>query len=85
MLWEEEVPHGIRKDFFLFVYSEGWDVGREEEKRCFLLCCLKVDCSPRRIFGWVRIVAVLLEEISSFLSLHHFAMHICLAIDASIM
>jgi hypothetical protein len=66
MLWEEEVPHEIRKDFFLSVYSEGWDVGRDEEKRCYLLCCLKVDCSPGRILGWVNIVAVFLEEISSF-------------------
>jgi hypothetical protein len=83
MLQAEEVPHEIRKDFFS-VYWEGWDVGREEEKRCCLLF-LNVVCSPGRILGWVSIVAVLLEEISSFLSLHHFAMHFCLAIDASFM
>lgn len=78
-----EVPHESRKDFLQYVYEEGWDVGREEENGYRVVLCSKVFYSPKRILGWVWFSAVVLEEFSYVLSLHHFAMHFCQAINAS--
>jgi hypothetical protein len=57
----------LGRTFLFSVYSEGWDVGRDEEKRCCWIFCLKSVRSPGRILGWVSIAAVLLEEFSYFL------------------
>jgi len=46
------------------LFEEGWGVGREEEERCCLLRCIKVVCSPRRIFEYGVCAAVVFEEIS---------------------
>lgn len=78
-----EVPQPIRKDFLYPLDRYKWDVGREEEKVCCWLCCLKVEPSPRRFFEWER-AAVVFEEFSFFLSLHHFALHFCQAITETI-
>jgi hypothetical protein len=54
----------LGRTFLFSVVSEGWDVGRDEEKRCCWIFCLKIVRSPRRILGWASIAAVVIEEFS---------------------
>jgi hypothetical protein len=39
----------VGRIFSYWVFEEGWDVGRDEEERCYLIVCLKVFYSPRRM------------------------------------
>jgi len=80
-----EVPRRNRIECLPMGNSERKGCGKERRKGWSLPGNgFKNNALPQAdILGWEWNIAVLLEEIFIFLSLHHFAMHYCLAIQTS--
>jgi hypothetical protein len=79
----EEVPHRNRMGFLPCVELGRIDCGKRKRGELLVLDCVMKDCAlPQAvILRWESNIAVLLEVVFIFfLSLHHFAMHFCLAI-----
>jgi hypothetical protein len=83
MLWDEEVPHDIRKDFLILCLFSRMGCGKRRGEEVLLIFLFE-DCTLPQADTWMgKYCSGCVRGFFIFLSLHHFAMHFCLAIPIS--